>query len=255
MPASVRAFSFHLLHYRRSWLGTAISYFVTPAMLLAALGLGFGALAADGRFAAVAGGYFGFLAPGLTAVVVVDAVAAEGMWRTYAGFNWDKAYLVQRQTPLSPGSMVAGHFLFMLVKALIVASCFAVVAVLMRPAVAASVIGSIPAALLTGCAWGAVLMVVALRFRSSAAFVPIQRLVLVPTTMLSGALFPVAVLPGWLQAVMLVNPSWHGVAAVRAVTGDPARPGSALIHLAVLAAICAVALALAGRAMAHRLED
>jgi ABC-2 type transport system permease protein len=92
---------------------------------------------------------------------------------------------------------------------------------------------------------------------STQGFHAIMNLFLIPLWLLSGALFPAAGAPGWLQWAMRLNPVTYGVAAVRsmfyrdvgAVTGG--SPPSLGLSLAVVIAFAVVTL-LASTAMVGR---
>ena len=56
---------------------------------------------------------------------------------------------------------------------------------------------------------------IAWRLDSTQGFHAIMNLVLMPMWMLSGALFPASGAPGWLRAVMAVNPMTYALAALR----------------------------------------
>ena len=63
--------------------------------------------------------------------------------------------------------------------------------------------------------------VLAWRMSSTQGFHSIMNLLLMPMWLLSGAVFPAETAPGWLGALMAVNPLTYGVAALRRVL-DPA---------------------------------
>ena len=78
---------------------------------------------------------------------------------------------------------------------------------------------------------------------STQGFHAIMNLFLIPMWLLAGTLFPVAGTPGWLRAIMRVNPLTYGVAALRvAITPEAAGglPGPGLA-LAVTTACAALA--------------
>jgi ABC-2 type transport system permease protein len=87
---------------------------------------------------------------------------------------------------------------------------------------------------------------------------------LLPLLFFSGAMFPPAGLPGWLEAVVKLNPLTYGVDAVRrTLPGGGALAGGqdelllwgwhppVVAELGLIAAVCAVALGLATRRFAR----
>lgn len=84
------------------------------------------------------------------------------------------------------------------------------------------------------------------RLDSVQGFHAVMNLVLVPMWLLSGAFFPLSGAPGWLSALMRLNPLTYGVAALRWVLyGSSASLGSASPGLAGSLAMSA-ALGIAG---------
>lgn len=73
---------------------------------------------------------------------------------------------------------------------------------------------------------------------------PIQQL----TLLLSGALYPLTVLPGWLQGVSNVLPATYGVRATRTLAQSDGSLGDVAGDLAILAVIVAITLPLSIRA-------
>lgn len=71
---------------------------------------------------------------------------------------------------------------------------------------------------------------------STQGFHAVMNLVLMPMWLLSGALFPLAGAPPWLQAIMRWNPLTYGVAALREALGGPAAEAVGMPAWVVLAA-------------------
>lgn len=89
---------------------------------------------------------------------------------------------------------------------------------------------------------------------STQGFHAIMNLFLIPMWLLAGTLFPVAGTPGWLGALMRVNPLTYGVAALRrGMAPDAAAglPGPA-VSLGVTAACAALAFLAAGWVASRR---
>jgi lipooligosaccharide transport system permease protein len=78
------------------------------------------------------------------------------------------------------------------------------------------------------------------------AFPVIIRLGIVPLFLFSGTFFPIDQLPGWLQALAVLSPLWHGVELCRAATTGSVNWAAAAGHVAVLVS-CVVAGAVWGR--------
>src|SRR5262245_1282032 len=67
-PLALRAFEYWIVHYRRTWRGTAVSMLVSPVLFLGAMGVGLGSLVNSARSGGVQGlPYLVYLAPGLLA--------------------------------------------------------------------------------------------------------------------------------------------------------------------------------------------
>jgi ABC-2 type transport system permease protein len=88
---------------------------------------------------------------------------------------------------------------------------------------------------------------------STQGFHAIMNLFLIPMWLLAGTLFPVAGTPGWLGALMRVNPLTYGVAALRRgmTPGAAGLPGPRL-SLGVTAACAVVTFAAAGWVASRR---
>lgn len=85
--------------------------------------------------------------------------------------------------------------------------------------------------------------VMAWNMESTAGFHAIMSVFLLPLWMLSGALFPMGHLPGWLNSVMIINPVSHALQLIRLPFY---HPGGHLIGMAAYQTALLVALAWAG---------
>lgn len=70
--------------------------------------------------------------------------------------------------------------------------------------------------LLTGIGFSALGFLLAWGMKSTSAFHAVMMVFLMPLWMLSGALFPIGNVPGWMKAVMLANPVSHALVIIRA---------------------------------------
>lgn len=77
---------------------------------------------------------------------------------------------------------------------------------------------------LTGTGFAALGFLLAWPMKSTSGFHAIMMVFLMPLWMLSGALFPVSGVPGWLHGVMMINPIHHALNVIRApFYGPPAE--------------------------------
>jgi len=94
------------------------------------------------------------------------------------------------------------------------------------------------------------------KMKSTSGFHALMMVIMMPMWVLSGAFFPISGVPGWLYAIMLVNPVTHGMTILRApFYADPgALLGRAdyLVSLAVVVAWVAVCLTLAALRVGRR---
>ncbi len=94
---------------------------------------------------------------------------------------------------------------------------------------------------------------IAWRLDSTQGFHAIMNLFLIPMWLLAGTLFPLAGAPGWLGAVMRVNPLTYGVAALRTALSPAVEPGLPGLGVSlVVTAACALAAFGAAAALAAR---
>ncbi|HWM95368.1 MAG TPA: ABC transporter permease [Thermoanaerobaculia bacterium] len=96
-----------------------------------------------------------------------------------------------------------------------------------------------------GVALTAVGFAFAWKVDSVQGFHAVMNLLLVPMWLLSGAFFPPSGAPGWLAAVMKVNPLTYGVAALRWALYGPAEAGTGLPGPAAAIAVTIVAAVVA----------
>jgi len=121
---------------------------------------------------------------------------------------------------------------------------------------AGSLILLLAAFVLSSLGFSALGFMLAWKMRSTAGFHAIMMVFLMPLWMLSGALFPISGVPGWMSFVMMINPVHHALNIVRApFYGSPVDLFSQqpyLISLAVTIAWAAICLLLSMKRVSHR---
>jgi lipooligosaccharide transport system permease protein len=236
--------------YRRNWRGTLFMTFLSPILFLGAMGFGLGSIVNNSTGAATGGGFGGavsyaaFLAPGLLAATCMQTGGFEATYPIMGRLVWDKVYHAMLATPISVIDIIAGQFGWFCIRlALVAGAYFAVMLAFGVVHGGALAILVIPVGVLTGLSFSAWIAAFAATQQNDQGFTIIFRFLITPLFLFSGTFFPVDRLPGLLQPLALLTPSYHGVALTRELTLGTAQLGPSLVHLAVLVAVVAGGLA------------
>jgi lipooligosaccharide transport system permease protein len=217
-PLALRVFESEARVYRRTWRASVFSSFLNPVLYLAAMGLGLGSLVDANLPEGVEGvTYLTFIAPGLLVATAMQTGASEGAWKVMAGIKWLKTYHARLATPISISGLVYGHMLWSGARVLMVSIVFALVMTAFRIAPLGQSLLAVGPALLVGLGMAAVTTAFTARLKDEGGLPLYFRLVVIPMFLFSGAFFPITQLPGWLQAVALATPMYHGVELSRAI--------------------------------------
>lgn len=249
------AFEYWLTVYRRTWRGSVVTSLLSPVMFLAAMGVGLGSLI-DSHHGNVAGvRYAVYLAPGLLAAAVMQTMVGESTWPVLGAIKWAKTYYAMLASPLTVPQMLYGHFAYIVLRALIVATSFTIVTAIFG--LGHSVIGAILAlfaAVLVGAAFAAPTFAFSASRQRETGFILLYRFGIIPLFLFSGTFFPISQLPAAMRPIAWLTPLWHGVSLCRDLA---LSRGSALVmlgHAGYLVAMTALGLALARRALIRRLQ-
>lgn len=85
----------------------------------------------------------------------------------------------------------------------------------------------IPLMVLVACALGSMGILIASRMKSMESFQIVMQTTIFPMIFLSGAFFPVGNLPGWLNAMVKINPVTYAIAPIRQLLLNKAEIASA----------------------------
>jgi len=257
-PPAVRVWEHQLMVYRRIWASNLVVSVLRPLLYMLGMGLGVGGLVDGGpRSDEVLDGltYFQFFGPAMVATSAMMVLVNDSLWPIRGGFIWNRTFLSQAATPITPGEIVAGIGLWHLTKG-VLASLGVVLVLALFPSTRS--LGLLPAVgfgALTGWAFAAPLTAWSAWRETDLSFPNILRFVVVPMFLFSGAFYPIEQLPGWLQWFSRFTPVWHGVELCRGVTYGLLTWTTALGHVAYLLAWAAIGLALARRVFADRLGN
>ncbi len=239
--------------YRRVWRGTAITSIVNPVFYLGALGVGLGTLVNKSSGNSLGVPYIDFVAPGMLAATAMTIAAGEASWPVIGSIKWTRQYFAMLATPIGTRDIVLGHQLWMTAR---VASTSAVyLAVIAAFGGVNSPLGilALPAAVLLGAAFTTPFAAYAATRESDAAFVPVNRFIVVPMFLFSGTFFPVSRLPLPLEWLAYATPLWHGVELCRMFTLGDVNALRALGHMGYLLLFVVIGFVFAQRTYAARL--
>lgn len=242
--------------YGRLWKSSVFTYFVGPAMYLAAMGLGLGGLIEDNGGFTGEVSYLQFVAPGLLAATTMQTAAADSLWPIMGGLKWMRFFHAMAATPLSPAQIVAGELAWSSIRVAMSATIFLIVAAVLGALASPWAFLAVFAAVLTGLAFSAPISAFSATQETDSRFPLVMRFIILPLFLFSGTFFPLSDLPEWLQTLAWISPLWHGVELCRAATtGQVASWPATVGHVAVLVAASSVGLWCGARAFRTRLAS
>jgi len=237
MTAAAYVFEYHLVNYRRTWRGSALSTLVMPLLTMVGFGVGVGAYVSGGVEGVP---YLDWIVPGLIASTAVQTAIGEATWPVFGDFEWRKVYFAQAAAPLRVADILGGHLAYMLFRIVLSATAFLGVGVLFGAVDSWWAPLALPVSALAGLAVAAPTVAYSATV-SSESYLPILlRFAVLPMSLFSGVFFPVESLPIVLQWVAWVLPLWHGVELSRDAMLGRAPGPIGLWHAIYLLAWCAL---------------
>ncbi|MFG1609304.1 ABC transporter permease [Actinoplanes sp. NPDC049265] len=230
MRATGYVLEYHLVSYRRTWRGSALSSFLLPLLTVLGFGVGVGAYIAD-----VDGvPYLDWLMPGLIASTAMQVAFGNGTWPVLGGFEWRRIYFGQAAAPLRISDILDGHLAFVAFRVLTTCGVFLLVAAGFGTLHSWWSLVVLPVAVLVGLAVAAPVFAFSASIQTESYLSIVMRVGMIPMSLFSGVFFPIEQMPDPLVWLAWVLPLWHGVELSRAATlGLPAAwPVAA--HLLVL---------------------
>ena len=253
MVGALPVLEHNLMVYRRSWRGSAFVSFLSPVLFLTAIGIGLGTLVNRSQGGVGGVPYVEFLAPGLLAANAVQTAAAAGTYPVMAKVTWYRTYEAMLTTPVAVTDIVLGELAWFCFRLLLASGSFFLVMTAFGVVRSPWGLLAVPAAVLTGLAFGMPVVAFAVTQRNDSPFSLIFRAVVLPLFLFSGTFFPLDRLPAPLQAAAWLTPLYHGVSLTRGLTLGGLSPGAALLHVGVLLLFLAVGLVASRVALAWRL--
>ncbi|TXR96168.1 hypothetical protein EAO73_31995 [Streptomyces sp. col6] len=253
---ALREFSFWMIHYRRTWRGSAVVSFANPLLFLLAVGAGLGRLVGDAGQEQLGGvSYLAFFAPGLLAATTMQTAFIDSTRSVLTAGRPSGSYRAATAGPLEPGDVFRGHLLFITVRILLTVCAFVAVLALFDDLRGPQLFALVPAALLTGVAFAAPIAAWSATLDSPKAQMSLFRFVLLPLYMFSGTFFALDQLPRFLRVVIEAAPLWHGVELCRAISLGRAGTAGTAAHCAYLAALALAGVLWGGHTYRRNLHE
>ena len=226
-----------------------------PLLYLLAIGAGVGTLVNRSSGGIDGVPYLVFLAPALLANAAIQGSMDETVFPTLGGFLWSKTFYGMNATPLGGRQIALGVYWAALVRNVFTVVCYYLVMMFFGVLKAPHAWLAIPAGILAGAAFGAVMLAFAGNVTNEDHFFTfVGRFVIQPMFFLSGTFFPLDSIPIYLRWIGWISPLWHATDLGRYLTyGHDISITLVWVHVAFLVAMTFVGLALAFRAFNKRL--
>jgi len=169
--------------------------------------------------------YLDFMAPGIVGMTLLFAGTISGV-----SVIWDKEFGFLKEVlvaPVNRFSIILGRSLGSMTTA--IPQALIVVAIATALGVKISGISgfflSIVFMILTCATFTGVGLIIAAKLTDTEGFMAIMNLIIMPIFFLSGAFFPLQVMPAWVRYIMYIDPLTYGVDGLRgALVGGAAFP-------------------------------
>src|ERR1700728_210616 len=207
----------------------AITALIQPVLFLFVLGTGLGSLAGHSLPAGIS--FKTFIYPGVLAMSVLFTAIFSA-----ASIVWDREFGFLREilvAPVSRGSIVIGKCLggatIATFQGIIFLALAGFAGVPYNPVLIIILIGELLLLSFTLTAFG---VMMAARIKQFQAFMALTQMLVLPLFFLSGALYPLSGLPGWLSVLTRIDPLTYVVGPMRhAVFSHLNIPPAAFAHL------------------------
>lgn len=206
-------------------------------MYVLGMGLGVGSLVDDGpRSGALLADltYFQFFAPAIVATTAMVVLTNDSLWPVRGGFVWFGTYHSQSAAPIDARQVGSGVLLWHVAKGLLSSTGVALVLAMFDSTRTWGLIAAALFGALAGVAYSAPLVAWSASRKNDLMYPNVLRFGIVPMFLFSGAFYPLAQLPAWMQFIARLTPIWHGVELTRGATHGLLSMGTTLGHVAYL---------------------
>lgn len=178
------------------------------------------------------------------------------MFGVLMGFMWNKVYEGMYAGPISPRQIVLGHLTATTLRIIATAAIYLGIAMAFGAIHLGWGFAVLPVAVLTALAFGLPIGAYASSITEDRGqFNIVNRVIILPLTLFSGTVFPLANMPVFLQWIGWLSPLWHGTQLARDLSYGQFEPAWLIVvHVAYLAAIVVVGGLLVMRITDRRLR-
>nr|NLI51675.1 ABC transporter permease [Propionibacterium sp.] len=221
--------------------GIIATGFFEPVFYLLAMGVGMGGLVGvvpgpDGRPIS----YAMYLAPALLATSAMNGAIYDSVHNVFFKLRFGKLYEAMLATSLGPMDVALGEIFMALFRGFLYGIGFLGVLAGMGLVTSWWALAMLPVALLIALGFASLGMAVT-SFMKGFQQLDLVPLALLPMFLFSATLYPITVYPGWIQAVIMALPLWHGVELMRQLSVGFFTPLT-LVHIGYFVAMSAVGI-------------
>jgi lipooligosaccharide transport system permease protein len=238
--------------YKHTWRSSMISTFLSPILLLLAMGVGLGSLV-DERGGPAGLPYLTWLAPGLLAAAAMQTAAGDSAYPVMASIKWIKSYDAALASPIQVHHLVGGHIGWVVIRLTMVSVVFGGVMAAFGATTLTESLAAVGPAILTGFAFAGPVTAYTANLKKETGLASLFRFGIVPLFLFSGTFFPISQLPDWMEPLAFLTPLWHGVELTRWAALGLQPTLSPIAHGLVLVTVGGVFTIVATRIMERRL--
>lgn len=213
----VHFFEYQSMRFRSDWRGLVVTGVLSPLLFLLVIGVGLGDLVDRGD-SDLGTSYLSYIGPGLLATAAMQWGTTQGLWPTMAEIKWEGGYRAALVTPLTVDELAVGHIGWISIRFLAASVMFCGVLASFGVAESWWFLLTPLAATLTCASFAAITVAFSSSQEGDHFFPLVQRFVVIPLLLFSGAFFPITDLPIVLEWIARLTPSWHGVELCRGLT-------------------------------------
>jgi lipooligosaccharide transport system permease protein len=230
----------NMLKWTRIIIFVAIA---NPVLYLISIGIGVGSLI-DGNSPVDGVNYLTFLAPALLAAAAIQGMLDEVIFPTFQGFKWYKNFFAMNATPLTGRDIAGGVFFSALLRTTFTVLVYTITLYFFGALQSPKALLVVPAAILAGAGFGALILALAARAKKDDFFMMITgRFIMMPLFLFSGTFYPLEQMPIFLQWIGWISPLWHATDLGRLLTyGSNVSIEMVVVHLTYMVVMLVVGL-------------